>query len=82
MRRDEISARATARAVEIAQERARRLHNERVEVERALGDLETRERMLFERHTDSIASCASLSTADRQGARFYLEAVRGLPTVP
>lgn len=49
---------------------------------RALGSLDERERELFERHTDSMVSCASLSTADRQGARFYLEAVRGLPTVP
>jgi hypothetical protein len=37
-----------------------------------------RERELFERHTDSVVSCAALSTVDRQGARFYLEAVRGL----
>jgi hypothetical protein len=45
-----------------------------------LGSVEQRETMLFERHTDSLVSCAPLSTEDRQDARFYLEAVRGLPT--
>lgn len=34
----------------------------------------------FAAETDRLVSCAPLCTRDRQGARFYLEAVRGLPT--
>lgn len=36
---------------------------------RALGSLDERERELFERHTDSMVSCASPSTFEREALR-------------
>lgn len=42
--------------------------------------LDAAKREHFQSETDALVLRAPLSTEDRQGARFYLEAVRGLPT--